>query len=359
MRDTFKTIEILRSTLESMPDNIDVRAHMASLLLSLDKYEEAKEHFQEVIRMDSNHSEALLGLGKSNYYLKDLSDARIFLGKLLKLTDFQHSEANLFMAKSYIELNDIVNARDYYTKAVNIDPSVADDNIRSKLYKYETAEDDVELEEDNEEEFENELEEKGVRLYSAAYSDNAFNEEDIETTLKEKITFKDVGGLDNLKETIRHKIIHPFTNPEVYEAYGKKAGGGILLYGPPGCGKTFIAKATAGECDASFIDISINDVLDMWLGESEKKLHNIIEVARRKAPSIIFIDEIDALGGSRQAAQSNSTRMLVNQLLAEMDGLDSSNDKILFIGATNSPWFVDSALRRPGRFDRVVFCSTP
>jgi len=173
------------------------------------------------------------------------------------------------------------------------------------------------------------------------------------------MTFNNVGGLNELKETIRHKIIYPFKKPEIYKAYGKKAGGGILLYGPPGCGKTFIARATAGECEATFIPIGINDVLDMWLGESEKKLHTIFSLARQKAPGIIFIDEIDALGGSRQTSSYSSTKMLVNQLLSEMDGMDSINDQILVIGATNSPWFVDAALRRPGRFDRIIFVAPP
>ncbi|MGD9582004.1 MAG: 26S protease regulatory subunit, partial [Vampirovibrionia bacterium] len=103
----------------------------------------------------------------------------------------------------------------------------------------------------------------------------------------------------------------------------------------------------------------INDVLDMWLGESERKLQEIFDIARRKVPSIIFIDEIDALGGSRQNSTSSSTKMLVNQLLSEMDGIDSANDQLLIIGATNTPWFVDSALRRPGRFDRVIFVPPP
>lgn len=348
MSEIKKTIEILKMSLNSMPENLEVRLHLANLLCSVNYFEEAKGHFEQVLRKEPQNIEALLGMGKCSYELHDVSDARIFLGKLLKLVNNQHGEANLYMAKAYLGLNDIVNARLYYTQAVNADPSLANDDMRARLYDTDSNKQaSPDYKEDKE----------AVKVYSENYDDDAIEEEFI--SREEVITFKDVGGLNELKETIRHKIIYPFKNPEVFKAYGKKAGGGILLYGPPGCGKTFIARATAGECNASFIDIGISDVLDMWLGESEKKLHNFFTSARRKAPSIIFIDEIDALGGSRQTSHSSSTKMLVNQLLSEMDGIDSNNDKLLIVGATNSPWFVDSALRRPGRFDRIIFVAPP
>lgn len=173
------------------------------------------------------------------------------------------------------------------------------------------------------------------------------------------ITFGDVGGLEELKENIRMNIIYPFQNPALFKSYGKKVGGGILLYGPPGCGKTFIARATAGECKVPFISIAINDILDMYVGKSERNLHDIFEMARRQAPAIIFIDEIDALGGSRQQMAFHHGRSLTNQMLEELDGINSDNKDILVIGATNTPWFLDSALKRPGRFDRMIFVSPP
>ena len=132
-----------------------------------------------------------------------------------------------------------------------------------------------------------------------------------------------------------------------------------MLYGPPGCGKTFLAKATAGECKAKFVNIAINDILDMWIGNSEKNLHGIFETVRNHTPAIIFIDELDALGGSRQQMRFHYQRVLTNQLLSELDGIESNNSEILVLGATNSPWFVDASLRRPGRFDRVLLCRRP
>lgn len=174
------------------------------------------------------------------------------------------------------------------------------------------------------------------------------------------ISFEDVGGMADLKEEIKLNIIYPFKNPELFIQYGKKAGGGILLYGPPGCGKTYIAKATANECNATFFNISIADILDMHVGVSEQKLREVFRVARRKAPSVIFIDEIDALGNDRMKTGENVyARTLVNQFLNELDGLGSDNTSIMVLGATNVPWFVDTALKRPGRFDKTIFVPPP
>lgn len=172
-------------------------------------------------------------------------------------------------------------------------------------------------------------------------------------------TFADVGGLESLKERLRMDIVYPLRQPELFRAYGKKAGGGLLLYGPPGCGKTFLARAAAGESDAHLIVVEIPQVLDMWLGESEKRLHALFEEARQNAPTILFFDEIEAIGASRHQLRHGPGRRLVNQLLAEMDGALSDNASVLVLGATNAPWDVDPALRRPGRFDRVVFVPPP
>ena len=176
---------------------------------------------------------------------------------------------------------------------------------------------------------------------------------------RETVDFSDVGGLDPLKEAIRMKIVLPFQKPEIFEKYGKRKGGGMLLYGPPGCGKTLLARATAGEVGATFMNVAINEVLDMWFGQSEANLSALFEEARRRAPAVLFFDEVEAIGASRQQIRHGPGRTLVNQLLAEMDGVDSANDKVLVMAATNAPWHVDSALLRPGRFDRVVFVPPP
>ena len=173
-----------------------------------------------------------------------------------------------------------------------------------------------------------------------------------------RTTFDDIGGMAEVIERIRMNIIYPFKNPEIFQKFKKKPGGGILMYGPPGCGKTHIARATAGECGAAFMTISITDILSKWLGESEQRLHQLFELARRRSPTVIFIDEIDAIGGSRSSA-SPTMAPIVNVLLTEMDGVSAKNENLMVLAATNTPWRVDDALRRPGRFDRILFVPPP
>lgn len=174
-----------------------------------------------------------------------------------------------------------------------------------------------------------------------------------------KVTLDDVGGLEDVKARLHASFLGPLKNPEIREAYGSSLRGGMLLWGPPGCGKTFLARALAGELDAQFLSVALNDVLDMWLGNSEKNVHELFQQARRQAPCVLFFDEVDAIGMKRTEQAGSAGRGVITQLLNELDGVASQNEGLFVIGATNAPWDVDPALRRPGRFDRTILVLPP
>ncbi|UTT59109.1 ATP-binding protein [Cellulosimicrobium cellulans] len=177
---------------------------------------------------------------------------------------------------------------------------------------------------------------------------------------RETVTLADVGGLEPVKKRIREAFLEPMRNQAIAQAFGKSLRGGLLLYGPPGTGKTYMARAVAGELGARFLTVTLADILDKYIGESEQNLHALFQRARQLAPAVLFLDEVDAIGGKRaQYSGSSGMRTVVNQLLQEMDGIGSDNDGLFVLGATNHPWDVDTALLRPGRFDRVVLVLPP
>lgn len=249
----------------------------------------------------------------------------------------------LVAARCQYELGRYREGLESYDKAVAIDIAVADATLRDKLARAAA--------------------DPRSRLRLVADPDKL---EDPATSVEveqPKLTFADVGGLDELKEKIRLRVLHPLKRPDLYKAFGKKLGGGILMYGPPGCGKTFLARATAGEASVRFMAVGIEDVLDMFIGQSEKKLHSLFVTARQQGPTILFFDEVDALGGRRSATRHDHYRMLIAQFLSDMDGIGSGErgdkDALLVMGATNAPWDVDPAFRRPGRFADVLFVPPP
>lgn len=190
------------------------------------------------------------------------------------------------------------------------------------------------------------------------------SEESKKTTKKRKsnkITFDDIAGLDEAKNAFNEKVVMPLQHPEIYAKYGKKVGGGILLYGLPGTGKTMFAEAASNELNALFIPIECSDIKSKWYGESEQNVKNIFAKARKASKVILFFDEFEAIGAKRTDNGDNGNNDLVPQILAEMQGVGSSSSKsmIMVIAVTNKPWAIDSAFLRPGRFDEKIYIPLP
>lgn len=253
------------------------------------------------------------------------------------------AEAFIRGARARLALERYDDARAFYDRAVAANATLEDPALRAEIYA--TVMDAAP---------------ERPRLRVIANDDTM--SDDLQRLVQppeEPVTFADVGGLADVKKRIHRKIILPFSKPSLFQRFKRRVGGGILLYGPPGCGKTLMARATAGECGAHFYNVSIADVLDMYIGESERRLHEVFEVARANTPAVLFFDEVEALGGKRQYAREATASKLVSQFLAEMDGFTQDMAGVLVLAATNVPWAVDPAFRRPGRFDRVQFIPPP
>jgi len=198
-------------------------------------------------------------------------------------------------------------------------------------------------------------------LVDAWKGTSALAEPDVGDLTAPSVRLADVGGMERVKSRLESSFLAPVRNPDIQKAFGKSVRGGLMLWGPPGCGKTFIARAIAGELGARFYDIGLADILDMWLGKSEQNVHAVFEFARSNSPCVLFLDEVDALGIKRTHLRVTGVAMrgVVNQLLAELDGASSRNDGVFVLAATNHPWDVDMAPTRPGRLDRSLLVLPP
>lgn len=175
------------------------------------------------------------------------------------------------------------------------------------------------------------------------------------------IKWSDIGGLEEVKKNLQEMILYPIDHPEKFEQFGMHPSRGVLFYGPPGCGKTLMAKAVATECSANFISIKGPELLTMWFGESEANVREVFDKARAAAPCVLFFDELDSVGtarGSSQGDAGGAGDRVMNQLLTEIDGVGAKKN-VFFIGATNRPELLDEALLRPGRLDQLIYIPLP
>jgi len=255
---------------------------------------------------------------------------------LMTFSEALNSENVIVLVESLIDANQRDSAKAIYLAACERNPSVKNERLNAEF----------------------EVEHAPVKL-KVIESPDFGDVTDLTRYREQSSSFADVVGLQKIKKQIHKKIILPFKEPSLYQRFRKKIGGGVLLYGPPGCGKTLLARATAGECNAQFFNVEVSDILDMYIGESEQKLHAIFEKARSETPSILFFDELEALAGKREHARNSTSANTVSQFLTELDGFSQNNSGVLVLASTNVPWAIDSAFLRPGRFDRMFFVPPP
>ena len=372
MSDAFNSPLIpagLREALRFSPDNVPLLVLAADAVLKVGGFAEAEAMFKRALTLDGSHLDAKLGLA-SAFFQQGSHSAALALVEALTRPANAPAPALILHARLATKAGEPRHAAQLYARALQTDTSLADPSLEQELGNY--------LPKRPAPTFTASMDK--VSAPPASFDPSSFDPgapagddadepqrlpagelpDEIASELERpEIAFADVGGMDRVKEEIRMKIILPLQQPDLFKAYGKKAGGGILLYGPPGCGKTFLARATAGEVKAGFLAVGISDVLDMWIGQSEKNLHAIFEQARTHRPCVLFFDEVDALGANRTDMLKSGGRQIINQFLSELDGVSSSNDGVLILAATNAPWHLDPAFRRPGRFDRILFVPPP
>ena len=324
---TPSSLDPLRLALEVSPENLPLRRHLAESLLAGDHLDEAEQVCRDGLATTPDDRPLRLSLA-STFFRQGRHNQALVLAETLLDEPSPDPRASLLAARLLLAAGEHDQAVARYRAAVGLDPGLADEDLTERL---------------------------GVAVPAPLPPEWPVDA----PAERPAITFTEVGGMEEVKEEIRVKVIHPLAHPELYRAYGKPVGGGILMYGPPGCGKTHLARATAGEAGVSFIAVGIDQVLDLWLGSSERNLHALFQLARARRPCVLFFDEVDALGASRADLRAGGGRHLINQFLAELDGVEHTNDGVLVLAATNAPWYLDAAFRRPGRFDRVLFVPPP
>lgn len=327
-------IDSLKTALDTSPENAALRLSLIKALAGAGEYREAAQYIGDLAPAKLAVEDRIL--------LADIHHRNGLHERGLQFLDTDEPQTLLLKAKLLAELGDSAEALRLYESAVGDNPALEDPALKARLAA-KTVDSG-----------------RGPKLRVIANDDT--DKEEVARILQpeaEVVKFADVGGLDYVKKQINKKIILPYQKPSLFSRFRKKVGGGILLYGPPGCGKTLLARATAGECNAQFFNVAISDILDMYIGESESKLHAVFEQARAQSPAVIFFDEVEALAAKRQHSREATSSKLVSQFLAELDGFAQNNSGVLVLAATNVPWALDPAFRRPGRFDRIIFVPPP
>ena len=342
-------LQSLREALAVSPGNVPLLMLYAQACIDEFSFDEGRRAYEQVLTHEPERVEAKLGIAQLLQLTGHISEAIVRTEALVQ-ADPRLAEGWLLLSRLELADGDRRSAAEHYQKALQLRPALKDNALEKLVGLTGRAVAATSTGSDEKEDWSADEDD---------YDDEPSAERFADEVSRPAISFADVGGMEDVKEEIRMKIIYPIQNRDLFRAYGKKLGGGVLLYGPPGCGKTLISQATAGEIRSNFISVALHQILDLYIGNSEKNLHQLFQLARDHAPAILFFDEVDALAADRKDLRESGMRTLINQFLAEMDSNVGNNEGILILGATNAPWHLDAAFRRPGRFDRIIFIPPP
>jgi len=333
MDDQHAVIASLRNAVSALPDDLALRMHLARLLLTAGYPDEAVTHLGAILQADPANSDALTLLASRHAGASPAAEAGAATGASAATAASPAPAAGAAPAAGQAPAGPAQPAVPRQPDAFDWAEAEAElsDVLPPMFITPEGASADGE----------------------SGRPASAFDAE------RPGLVLADVAGMAEVKARLESAFLAPMRNPELRKLYGKSLRGGLLLYGPPGCGKTFIARAVAGELGARFMAVSFADVVDMYVGSSERNIHEIFETARENSPCVIFLDEVDAIGQKRSQLRSTPMRSAVNQLLLELDDVTNGNDGVFVLAATNHPWDIDSALRRPGRLDRTLLVLPP
>jgi len=356
-------LDPIRRALENSPDSVPLLLLYGRGCLEDWSLEEAYATFQRVLERDGKNFEARLGLAQVLYLTGRASEAVVRLEAMLEEQP-RNARVYMMLARTHFADGDSREARLAYRRACDLDNGQRDAALERELgidkqrrnMGVAKAELWNTLPADNDDDQRGDSFSGAEEDFGVFDDEPAFGIDDFERPVG---GLDSVVGLDKVKELLQLKFVHPHRHPDLFRSYGMLSGGSVLLFGPPGCGKSVLSRAIAAEAGARYLAVRPHQLLDMYIGNSEKNLNQVFELARQHGPVVLFFDDVEAMASNRRENRSSVPRSVIQQFLGELDVHASCHDSVLVLAATSTPWLLDPAFLRPGRFDPCLYVAPP